>query len=98
MRHQGLVWPAVHDAPILHDANLICAADGAQAVSDDDCRAPCQESVERLLYEHLGDSVYACRRLVEDDDARVDQGCGAMQISCRWPTERLTAPSSTFVS
>ena len=58
---------------MLHDEDLVGAADRREAVGDDDRRAAAQQPVERVLDQDLGRPVDVRGRLVEDQDARVGE-------------------------
>ena len=64
---------ALDDLAVLDDEDLVGAADGREAVRDDDRRAAVQQPVERLLDQDLGRPVDVRRRLVEDEDARIGE-------------------------
>src|SRR4051812_13773717 len=64
---------ALHDAPALHDEDLVCTADRRQAVGDDQRRAATEKPVERALDQDLRRPVNVGGRLVEDQDPRVGE-------------------------
>src|SRR5439155_26207128 len=59
---------ALDDLSVLDDEDLVRAADGRQAVRDDDRGAAVEQPVERLFDQHFGRPVDVRRRLVEDED------------------------------
>ena len=58
---------------MLHDEDLVGAADRREPVGDDDRRAAAQQPVERLLDQDLRRPVDVRGRLVEDQDARIGE-------------------------
>ena len=72
-RHQFVVRADLDDPAALQDDQAVGLAQGAQAVGDGDRRAALDQVVERLLDLPLGLGVDRRGRLVEDQDARVDQ-------------------------
>jgi hypothetical protein len=71
------VRAALDDAAAVHDQDLVGAADGGQAVRDDEGGAALPQPAEAVADERLALAVQARCRLVEDQDARVrDDGAG----------------------
>ncbi len=64
---------ALDDLAGLDHQDQICVLDRAQAVCDDDAGASTQQPAERYLDPLLGARVDAAGRLVEDQDARVNE-------------------------
>src|SRR6185312_2070638 len=64
---------ALDDAAAFDDEHGVGAADGGEAVGDDDGAAAVQEPVERALDHDLGRPVDVRGRLVQDQDARVGE-------------------------
>jgi hypothetical protein len=89
---------ALRDAAVLHDEDLVRAADGRQAVGDDDRRAAAQQPVERALDQDLRRPVDVRRRLVEDQDRGSASSARAIEISWRSPADRPAPPSRTSCS
>src|SRR5215210_8311694 len=73
-----VVRPLLDDAAVLEDDDEVGAADGGEAVRDDERRAPAKEPSERELDAPLGPDVDARRRLVENEESRIrEQGARA---------------------
>ena len=61
------------DPALVQHQDLVGVAHGADALGDDKAGAPFHQPVERLLDLVLGDGVDAAGRVVQDQDARVEQ-------------------------
>jgi hypothetical protein len=70
---QLVVVADLGDPPALQDDQAVGAAEGAEAVGDGDRRPAADQVVQRLLDLALGLGVDRRGRLVEDQDAGVDQ-------------------------
>lgn len=65
------------DAAMFEDEDLICVADGGEAVGDDEAGAVGEEAVEGFLNEFFGGGIDAGGGFVEDEDGRVfEEGAG----------------------
>ena len=71
--HQRVVRALLDDAAVVHHDDPVGAADGGEAVGDDDRRAVVHQPLERLLDQPLGFGVERGGRLVEQQDRRVAQ-------------------------
>ena len=71
--HQLLVRALLHDPPVFHDDDEVRPAERAQAVGDDEGRAPGDGAVERLEDLVLGLAVDRRRRVVEQQDRGLEQ-------------------------
>src|SRR5215468_4616723 len=72
-RQQLFVRAAFDYFAALEDQNLIGAADGREAVGDDEGRAPAPQRSQALLNHRLALAVQARRGFVEDQDFRIRQ-------------------------
>jgi hypothetical protein len=70
---QLVLGAALHDLTALDDDDLVRAADGREAVGDDDRRAAAQQPIERALDQYLGRPVDVRGRLIEDQDPRIGE-------------------------
>ena len=64
---------ALDDAAVVEDEDGVRVRDRRKAVRDDEHRAPREEAIDGLLHETLGLGVERRRRLVEDENRRVDE-------------------------
>ena len=72
-----LVGSALDDVPLLDDQDLVGAADGGEAVRDDEGRPALHEEVEAGLDQGFGLGVERAGGFVEDEDAGVgEDGAG----------------------
>ena len=58
----------LHNAPFIHDEDLVSLEDGRKAVCDHDGGAPAERSLEGPLDGCFGLGIQMCGRLVEDDN------------------------------
>src|SRR5215204_414608 len=70
---QLLVRAALDDLPLFEDEYLVGAADGREAVRDDEGRPPAPQRLQPVLYQRLALAVQARRGLVEDQNLRLGQ-------------------------
>src|SRR5208337_2135802 len=68
---QRLVGAALQDAAILHDQDLLGAANGGKTVRDNECGAAAHQVAQTLLDERLRFGVEAGGGFVENQDARI---------------------------
>ena len=68
-----LVCAALDDLPPLHDQHLIGALDGREPMRDHERGLPVHHVLERLLDTVFRLHVHAGRRIVQDQDARLDE-------------------------
>ena len=61
------VGSLLDDAPVLHDQDDVGAANGGQAMGDNETGPVRSQSVHRQLYLHLRASVHRAGGLVEDE-------------------------------
>jgi hypothetical protein len=92
------VRAALHHPALLQHEDLVGRADGAEAVRDDERRAPAAQPRERLLDERLALRVERAGGLVEDEDARVGQQRAGDGDALPLPAESRTPRSPTTVS
>ena len=71
--HEGAMGAALDDLAVMHDHDHVRAADGRQAVGDDEGGAAGHDLLDGVLDELLGHGVDGARRLVQHEDARVGQ-------------------------
>src|SRR5919201_3640222 len=69
---QLLVRPARDDPPLVEDDDLVRERDRREAVGDDQRRPAAHSLAESEPDPRFGGRVDRCRRVVEDEDARVD--------------------------
>ena len=91
---QLIMPPAPHDAPRVHDENLVGARDGREPMRDSDKRLALHQPADGALHQRLVFGVGVGGRLVEDDDGRVLQDGArdgdALALTTRKPISRLT--------
>ena len=69
--NQFIVRALLHHASLRHDADLVGAADGGEAVGDDEGGAAFAQMAESLLHGSFGLRVERRGRLVQQEDGRV---------------------------
>src|SRR5262249_36590229 len=91
---QLLVRAALDDLAALEHQNLNCAADGREAVRNDERRAAAAQRPQAVLNERLALAVEARGRFVEQQDARVRENRArdrdALALAARQPHAALT--------
>jgi len=90
-----VVRAPLHHVALLEDEDDVGAADGREAMRDDEARTTAHELVHGALDELLRAGVDIGRGLVEDEDGLVGEN-GAMVSSWRWPW--LTLDASSLIS
>src|ERR1700738_2220426 len=65
----------LHQHSILHDKNLFGAANGGEAVGDDEGGASAHQVTQAFLDQRFGFGVQAAGGLVQNQNARVGQNC-----------------------
>ena len=63
--------PALDDAAVLDDEDLVGGEDGGEAVRDEDAAPGVDEGLDRILDRLLGNGVEGGGRLIEDKERRV---------------------------
>src|SRR5690606_1976664 len=91
-RRERLVRPVLDDAAPVEDEDAVGAADGREAVGDDERGAPLRQPVERLLHGPLALGVERARRLVEEEDGGVLQDGPRDGDPLALPARELHAP------
>src|SRR6185503_15137614 len=75
LRQQFRVRAHLNDPPRFHHHDDIRATHGREPVRNNDCRSIPDEIADRTLDQPLGFSIERRRRLVQNQDRRVDQNC-----------------------
>ena len=73
LREQLLVRARLAQLALVQHQDLVHVLDGRQPVRDGDRRAAGHQHVQRVADQELGLGVDARRRLVEDQDARIER-------------------------
>src|ERR1700735_1855474 len=71
VRQERVVRAFLDDAAVIEDRDAVGAADGAQAMGDDERRASTEELDHRLLDQPLALAVETRRGFIEHDDRRI---------------------------
>ena len=87
-------------ASVVHDAYFVGVADGAQAVSYDECRTVFHEAFDSLLDECFGFAVEGGGSFVEDEDRGIseDCACDGYPLSLSAGEAAATVADDCFVS
>jgi hypothetical protein len=92
------VRAAVDDLAGVDEQDLVGALDRRDAVGDHDRRPVAHQPVERLLDQVVGPGVDARGRLVQDQDARVDQDRARDRDALALPAREAGAALAVIVS
>ena len=78
---QFFVGPALRDAPVFNDKNLIRATDGGQTVGNRNDGTAARDPGDGLLDLPFGFHIDRGGCFVQDDDRRLPQDCALLLIS-----------------
>src|SRR5207248_11464419 len=104
LRQELGVGAALHDLPVLHDEDLVRAADGREAVRDHERRAATPQRTQPVLDGRLALRVEARGGLVEDQDPRIGEdrprdrdplALAARQLDASLPDRKSTRLNSS---
>src|SRR5438132_265908 len=93
-REQGVVRPALHDAPLREHDDQIRVPHGREPVRDDEHGAVRHQAIDRLLHQALRLGVERARRLVENQDRGVAQQGARDRDAFALPAPPAAAPAA----
>lgn len=91
------VRPLFDNLPIVDDQHVVCVADGAQTVSNDETGSSLHQAKQRFLNAGLGPGIHAAGGLIRIRMTGSASTARAMERTCRCPWLKLLARSDSTV-